>query len=376
MMRLGDSVKHVVFAHRKLSFGGGERVLIEQVAALAEAPVRVSVIFNKEPDRRDVEPELRRRNPNLQAVEHVSGAFAAWRWLRAQRPDLLVLCNHKGVQQALPFLGFRPPTLVTLHEHYQRHLARYRGIRKRVDAWIITWEFQEAVRALLGPQPCHVIHPLYPRRSAAPPSPEAKAAARAALGLPADALVLGYAGQIDRRKNPLATLALAEAMERSLGRPVHCLLAGREDRHAREDLDQALPRSPLRDRTVRTGALPEIGPAFDALDLYLMTSRNEGFFPIALLEAMERGVPVVAPTVGGIATRLRDGDGGFLMAKPDDRTLLTPAFLAQQAARIAPALLDPTAWAGLRAAALRRAQELNEGYDAAGLFRAALAPWL
>jgi hypothetical protein len=87
-------------------------------------------------------------------------------------------------------------------------------------------------------------------------------------------------------------------------------------------------------------------------------------------------VPVVAPTVGGIATRLRDGDGGFLMAKPDDRTLLTPAFLAAQAARIAPALLDPAAWAGLRAAALRRAQELNEGYDAAGLFRAALAPWL
>ena len=52
-------MKHVVFAHRKLSFGGGERVLLEQVAALATLPVKVSVLFRKEPGKRDLEPELR-----------------------------------------------------------------------------------------------------------------------------------------------------------------------------------------------------------------------------------------------------------------------------------------------------------------------------
>ena len=42
-------MKHIVFAHRKLSFGGGERVLIEQVAALAGLPVRITILFRKEP---------------------------------------------------------------------------------------------------------------------------------------------------------------------------------------------------------------------------------------------------------------------------------------------------------------------------------------
>ena len=69
----------------------------------------------------------------------------------------------------------------------------------------------------------------------------------------------------------------------------------------------------------RTGPLKDLSPAFTALDLYVMTSRNEGFFPIALIEALERGVPVLAPTVGGIGTVLKDGEGGFLLQKPDDR---------------------------------------------------------
>ena len=171
-------MKHVVFAHRKLSFGGGERVLVEQVAALAELPVRVTVLFDKEPGRRDLEPEIRARNPRVEAVLHLPGAFGAWRWLRRNRPDLLVLCNHKGVQRALPFLGGHLPTVVTLHEHYARHLAKYRAIRRRVDAWIITWAFQDAVRAHLGGQPCSLIHPLYPRQGAQPPDAPARAAAR------------------------------------------------------------------------------------------------------------------------------------------------------------------------------------------------------
>jgi glycosyltransferase involved in cell wall biosynthesis len=369
-------LKHVVFAHRKLSFGGGERVLVEQVAALAGLPVRVSVLFNKEPDRRDVEPELRARNPKVEAVLHLPGAFGAWRWLRSNPADLLVICNHKGVQRALPFLGYRPPTVVTLHEHYARHLAKYRGIRKRVNAWIITWAFEEAVRNCLGDQPCFMIHPLYPRQGAAPPSPEAKAGARAALGLPVDALVVGYAGQMDRRKDPAAAIRLAGSLERALGRPLHVLLAGREDRDAAQALDAALADSPLRDRIVRTGPLPDISQAFMALDLYLMTSRNEGFFPIALLEAMERGVPVVAPTVGGISTQLQDGDGGFLIVKPDDRMPISADLLEATAARIAKVLADPAAWGEQQRKAIALASWISRDYDAAGRFREAVASWV
>jgi len=369
-------VKHVAFAHRKLSFGGGERVLIEQVAALAQLPVRVSVLFNKEPDKRDIEAELKARNPHVETVLHLPGAFGAWRWLRRERPDLLVICNHKGFQRALPWVGGHIPTVVTLHEHYERHLRKYKGIRRLVDRWIITWPFEAMVAQHLGPQPCSLIHPLYPRSGAHPPSPEQKRALREGLGLPADALVVGYAGQMDRRKDPASVVRFAEHLERILARPVHVLLAGREDRHAAQSLDSAIAASPLRSRILRTGALDDLSRAFNALDLYVMTSRNEGYFPIALLEALERGVPVVAPSVGGIATELVDGEGGFLIRKPDDRQPLKAAQLEAMALRLAPLLQDPMAWQSQKVAAEALAARISRDYDAASLFREAVAEWL
>jgi len=372
-------VKHVVFAHRKLSFGGGERVLLEQVAALADLPVRVTVLFRKEPGKRDLEPELRERNPNVGEVLHLPGAWGAFRWLRRNRPDLLVVCNHKGVQRALPWLarlGTRIPTVVTLHEHYGRHLRKYRGIRAHVDRWICTYDFTAAVRDHLGPAPCSIIHPLYPRPEAAAASLETRRAARRALGLPEDGTLVGYVGQIDGRKDPVSVLRFAEALDGALPGGTGLLFAGREETATAQALDAAVAASPLRARVRRLGPLRDLADAFAALDLYVMTSRNEGFFPIALIEALERGVPVLAPTVGGIGSVLEDGLGGFLIPKPDDRRGVGEARLKMAAARLAPLLADPVAWQAQRDRAHAFGIALTRGYDAAAAFREAVMAWL
>lgn len=371
-------MKHVVFAHRKLSFGGGERVLLEQVAALADLPVKVSVLFRKEPGKRDIEAELRERNPNVVDVLHLPGALGAFAWLRRTRPDLLVLCNHKGVQRALPWLarfGVRVPTVLTLHEHYERHLRKYRGVRNLVDRWICTYDFTAAVREHLSSAPCSIIHPLYPRPEARPVDTGERQAARRHLGLPEASLVVGYVGQIDGRKDPVSVLRFAEALANA-GDAAALLFAGREEPATATALQTALDASPLRDRTRRLGALPDLDSAFAALDLYVMTSRNEGFFPLALIEALERGVPVLAPTVGGIGSVLKDGEGGFLIRKPDDRQTIPEALLEAAAARIAPLLADPAAWAAQREKAHAFGTALTRDYDAAAKFREAVAPWL
>ncbi|GLH66118.1 glycosyltransferase family 4 protein [Geothrix edaphica] len=367
-------MKHVVFAHRKLSFGGGERVLLEQVAALAGLPVKVSVLFRKEPGKRDIEPELHERNPNVAEVLHLPGAVGAFRWLRQTRPDLLVLCNHKGVQRALPWLarfGVRIPTVLTLHEHYERHLRKYRGVRDLVDRWLCTYDFTAAVREHLSQAPCSIIHPLYPRPEARPVDAGERRAARLALGLPEAGLVVGYVGQIDGRKDPVSVLRFAESLPGAA-----LLFAGREEPATAATLQAALEASPLKERTRRLGPLPDLGPAFAALDLYVMTSRNEGFFPLALIEALERGVPVLAPTVGGIGSVLKDGEGGFLIQKPDDRRPIDEGLLRQAAARIAPLLADPAAWEAQRAKAHAFGTALTRDYDASARFREAVAPWL
>lgn len=367
-------VKHVVFAHRKLSYGGGERVLLEQVAALAALPVKVSVLFRKEPGRRDIEPELRERNPNVVEVVHLPGALGAFRWLWRTRPDLLVVCNHKGVQRAIPWLarlGLKIPMVLTLHEHYERHLRKYRGVRNLVNRWICTYDFTAAVREHLSPAPCSIIHPLYPRPEVPAATPEERQAARQQLGLPTTGIVVGYVGQVDGRKDPAGVVTFAEALG-----DVHLLFAGREEAGTAAALDQRLAASPLRDRTVRLGPQADLRPAFTALDLYVMTSRNEGFFPIALIEAMERGVPVLAPTVGGIGTQLRDGDGGFLIKKPDDRRSVPAPLLEAAAARLAPLMTYAPGWEAQRAKAHAFGTALTRDYDAAAKFREAVAEWL
>jgi glycosyltransferase involved in cell wall biosynthesis len=372
-------VKHVVFAHRKLSFGGGERVLIEQVAALAALPVQVTVLFRKEPGKRDIEPELRERNPNVVAVVHLPGAFSAFRWLWQTRPDLLVLCNHKGVQRALPWLarlGLRIPIVLTLHEHYERHLRKYRGVRNLVDRWLCTYDFTAAVREHLSTAPCSIIHPLYPRPEVAPADADARRTARRALCVPEAAVVVGYAGQMDARKATADVVRFAARLDERLTGPLHLLLAGREDPGYAQEIQAALEDERLVDRCTRTGPLKELGPAFAALDLYVMTSRNEGFFPLALIEALERGVPVLAPTVGGIGSVLQDGEGGFLMTKPDDRQSVPQPLLVAAADRLAPLLAEPAAWAAQRAKAHMFGTALTRDYDAATKFREAVAQWL
>lgn len=63
--------------------------------------------------------------------------------------------------------------------------------------------------------------------------------------------------------------------------------------------------------------VPEI---LAAADFFLMPSRYEGF-PIALLEAMALGKPIIAAAVNGIPEALRDGSNGLLIPADDPGAL-------------------------------------------------------
>lgn len=341
---------HVLFAHRKLSFGGGERVLVEQIASLAHTPIQVSVLFRKDKRRRDLESEIRQRNPQVATIEYRPSLWGVYRWIKKHRPDVVVLCNHKGAAGALILLalqGIKIPLLVTLHEHYPRHLQKYRWIARWVDAWICTYDFSLTVRRELSGAPCHVMHPIYVDHLPQPPEEIQEAsrqAARALWSIPSDAFVLGYCGQVDTRKDPHAFIQLGVYLESALGRPVTLLLAGRIDPLFREQIQNYATKSRLRGSLVLTGALDHFEDAFRCLDLFALTSRNEGFFPISLIESLHFGVPIVAPTVGGIESVARGHRGVFLIDKDDDRQAIPLSSLKRVARQIATVHQHPQRW--------------------------------
>ncbi|WP_246043773.1 glycosyltransferase family 4 protein [Geomonas edaphica] len=79
----------------------------------------------------------------------------------------------------------------------------------------------------------------------------------------------------------------------------------------REEILAAVMRHGLEDRFILTGHLDHMEGFYQALDLYLNTSRHEGV-PMTILEAMACGVPIVAPAVGGIGEIVTDGVEGLL----------------------------------------------------------------
>ena len=63
-----------------------------------------------------------------------------------------------------------------------------------------------------------------------------------------------------------------------------------------------------------------VGGCLDRADVLVLCSRSEGR-PNVVLEAMARGVPVVATRIAGVTEMIEDGRTGFLYAPGDDATL-------------------------------------------------------
>lgn len=223
--------------------------------------------------------------------------------------------------------------------------AVYRALEQalvpRTGAIVATceWERGEA-RKLLGAAARTTVIPngVRPCRDAAAPDP---ALVAFAAGRP----LAGMVAALRPQKDPLA-LVRAVARIAQDGPPRWAMaivgngpLEGAvEEEIARLGVAEHVRRFPF-------GGDPT--PALRALDLFVLPSLWEAF-PIATLEAMACGLPVLATSVGGVAEQVVDGVTGRVIA-PGDPALLT--------ATLADALSDPVRLREWGDAARRRVDE-------------------
>ncbi len=155
-------------------------------------------------------------------------------------------------------------------------------------------------------------------------TPGDRAAARRALGVPADAVVLAFVGRIQPLKAPDLLLAAAARMladDPALRArlQVHVIGApsgsGLEAPRQLEELAASLGIADLV-RFLPPQAPDRLALHYRAADVAVVPSHSESFGLVAL-EAQACGTPVVAAAVGGLPTAVRDGVSGVLVGSRD-----------------------------------------------------------
>jgi L-malate glycosyltransferase len=183
-----------------------------------------------------------------------------------------------------------------------------------------------------------------------------RAAMRARLGLPVDAVVVAVIGQITPWKGQDDAVRAISLLRRRgsdanllvVGEPKFISSATRYDNlRYYAELKQLIASESVADRVQLLGERSDIPAIMAALDALLVPSWEEPFGRV-VIEAMAAGVPVLATTVGGPAEIIRDGIDGVLLEPRD------PARWADAIARLA---VSPGLRARLSDAAAERAKD-------------------
>ena len=146
------------------------------------------------------------------------------------------------------------------------------------------------------------------------PRPRVGRRLRRALGVAEDVVVFLYLGRLHREKGPDVLLrALLALEEKGVGRWKLWMVG---EGPQREDLERLTVELRLQKKVSFTCVRRTVGPWLEAADALVLPSREEGL-PVAALEAMARGKPVIATRVGGTEEAVQDGRTGVLVAPED-----------------------------------------------------------
>lgn len=246
------------------------------------------------------------------------------RFFRRWQPDLvhchLPLAGVVGRLAARRAGGI--PVVYTQHNLPERYhpltrLAERATWRLQRHVIAVSEEVAAAIcRRLPGPVPVTVV-PNGVDVGRFRPAAERREAARSRLDLGDCDGVVGTVAVFRPQKGLDRWLRVARRVHEALPRSRFVLVGDGPGRGALEALSRRLG---LADVVRFTGLQPDVEPFLAAMDLFLLSSVYEGL-PVAALEAMAAGLPIVSTGVGGVREAVVDGECGRLIAGDQDSDL-------------------------------------------------------
>jgi glycosyltransferase involved in cell wall biosynthesis len=149
-------------------------------------------------------------------------------------------------------------------------------------------------------------------------------AVRAEWGFPPEARVAGILAALRPEKDHKTFLLAARFVADELPEARFVLVG---DGPRREDLSREAAVLDLTDRVVLAGARRDVAAVLSAFDVSVLCSTDVETFPLAFLESMASGLPLVGTKVGGLPEMIAEGRNGLLV-RPRDPRGLADAMLA------------------------------------------------
>ena len=145
-------------------------------------------------------------------------------------------------------------------------------------------------------------------------------------GARSDAAVVGYVGRLSPEKHPELFLRTAARVHARLPQARFVVIG---DGPLRGALEALAARLCIGDVVTFEGECDDMPARYQGLDIVLSTSWHEGT-PLAVLEAMACGLPVVATDVGGVPELIVSGATGWLAPAGDEAAMARRALALLQ----------------------------------------------
>lgn len=328
---------HIVHLLTCLGHGGAERALADIVSATDRDRFRHTVCYLAPPH--DLEGDFRRGDCDTIFLDLAQAN--SWREAAAKlvpvlgrsKPDLVqsatsdanIAARIAATKAGIPHLtwlvsmeydpaAIRAAGWSPLKMEVRRHIERWTARQARTRWVACSGAVARSARDRLGAAP-HRTELIYNPvgHSSTDVAPGEGEALRARFGIPEDGLLYLTVGRMDAAKAPGVAFDAFHAV--AAEQPTaQFVVIGRGT--LRESLIARTVAAGLAERVHFIESVETIGPYFAAADVFLFPSLLEGL-PIAVLEAMSAGLPVVVSDIDPHVEVVEDGSTGFIVRRGD-----------------------------------------------------------
>jgi glycosyltransferase involved in cell wall biosynthesis len=340
-------ISSILFLGSQMTVGGAQRVLFNQAEWFHKKGFAVKAAFfydkdNLKADWNAAYPfpifDLRGWKSGGSLVSNsfrlIAGLIRLWRLLLREKIDVIeTFTPDSNLVGLLAGRLAGIPVRIASHHGYIEGAGK---MRKKAHGWIVNHDFahcmvavSERVRRIaiqeegVRPERVKVILNGIDPVPLSENGPGNYDQGKKALGLKPDDFVYITVSRLTLQKGHTYLLdAIPRVLERFPENTVF-LFAG--EGHQREILQAKTTRMGLENVVKYLGVRPDIPDLLFLSDVFVMPSLWEGL-PLALLEAMSAGLPVVATNVEGVEAVIIDGENGSLIP-PQDVNALAAALI-------------------------------------------------